>query len=352
MSKNFAGNYFEDFVIGQQLRHASPRTVTTGDVSMYTALYGSRFSVTSGATVAAAMGFSTAPLDSMLVFHVIFGKTVPDVSMNAVANLGYADCRFAAAVFPGDTLSARSEVIGLKANRDGKTGVVYVHTVGTNQRGETVLEFVRWVMVRKRAVDAVTPPTVVPQTPAVVAADDLVVPDGLQLSSADLADSGSPFLWDDYEIGEKIDHVEGVTIDEGEHMMATRLYHNTARVHFNHHVEQHGRFGSRIVYGGHVISIARALSHNGLANAQLILAINSGTHAHPTFAGDTVYAWSQVLDKIELPGRADVGGLRTRLVATKDLAAGSFPLRDDEGAYLPAVVLDLDLTLLIARRAS
>ena len=133
-------------------------------------------------------------------------------------------------------------------------------------------------------------------------------------------------------------------------MLATRLWHNTAKVHFNQHVESQGRFGRRIVYDGHVISIARALSFNGLANAQTVLAINAGTHANPTFAGDTIYAWSEVLDKVELPGRTDLGALRTRLVAVKNLTAASFPLRGEDGKYVPEVVLDLDLTLLIPRR--
>ena len=350
MSKTYAGNYFEDFQVGQELLHTSPRTVTDGDAAMYTALYGARFALTSGATFAASMGMERMPLDAMLVFHIVFGKTVPEVSLNAVANLGYADCRFTAPVFAGDTLTARSEVIGVKANRDGKTGVVHVHSIGTNQHGETVLDYVRWVMVRKRNESSPAPETVIPDLPSVVSPADLVVPAGLSGTAYDAVLAGSEFLWDDYEIGERIDHVDGMTIEEAEHMLATRLFHNTAKVHFNQFVEQHGRFGRRIVYGGHVISIARAMSYNGLANAQTILAINGGTHCNPTFAGDTVHAWSEVLDKVALPGRTDVGALRTRLVATKDLPATDFPLKGEDGKYLPNVVLDLDLTLLIPRR--
>ena len=348
--KTEPGNYFEDFTIRQQLVHTSPRTVTDGDAALYTALYGPRFALTSGDTFAAAMGMERRPLDALLVFHTVFGKTVPEVSLNAVANLGYAACRFTAPVFAGDTLAARSEVIGLKANRDGKTGVVYVHSTGTNQHGEVVLDYVRWVMVRKRDESAPDPERVVPELPSVVAPEDLVVPFDLTGRDYDTALAGSPYLWDDYEVGERIDHVDAMTIEEAEHMTATRLYHNTAKVHFNQHVESQGRFGRRIVYGGHVISIARALSFNGLANAQTIAAINAGTHANPTFAGDTVYAWSEVLDKIEIPGRTDVGGLRTRLVATKDLSGAQFPYKGEDGRYLPQVVLDLDLTLLIPRR--
>src|SRR6185295_6440451 len=130
--------------------------------------------------------------------------------------------------------------------------------------------------------------------------------------------SGSRHMWGDYEIGEKIDHGDGVTVEEAEHMMATRLYQNTARVHFNQFAEGQGRFGRRLIYGGHVISLARAITFNGLANAFLIAAINGGRHVAPLFAGKTELAWSEVLAKSELPGRSDVGALRLRTVATAD----------------------------------
>lgn len=348
--KTASGNYFEDFALGMRLVHATPRTVTEGDVALYTALYGPRFGPTNGLTTARAMGLERMPLDDLLTFHVVFGKTVPDISLNAVANLGYAGGRFGARVYPGDTLSATSEVIGLKANRDGKTGVVYVRSVGVDQDGETVLEYVRWVMVRKRDESSPAPETVVPELPSAVSVDDLVVPYDLRGAAYDTVLGGSPHLWDDYEVGERIDHVDGMTIEESEHMLATRLYHNTAKVHFNQHVESAGRFGRRIVYGGHVISLARALSYNGLANAVTIAAINGGTHSFPSFAGDTIYAWSEVLDKVELPGRTDLGALRLRTVATKDLGCADFPYRGEDGKYLPNVVLDLDYTVLMPRR--
>ena len=139
MTKTNPGNFFEDFRIGQEIRHATPRTLTAGDAALYTALYGSRFAVQSSDAFAQAVGYERAPLDDLLVFHTVFGKTVPDISLNAVANLGYADCTFGAPVFPGDSLAARSEVIGLRENANGKTGIVWVRTVGENQRGETVL---------------------------------------------------------------------------------------------------------------------------------------------------------------------------------------------------------------------
>jgi 2-methylfumaryl-CoA hydratase len=186
-----------------------------------------------------------------------------------------------------------------------------------------------------------------------VAAADLSLPESLDFSRFDFQAAGSPHRWGDYEAGEKIDHGDAMTIEEAEHQMATRLYQNTARVHFNQHAESQGRFGKRIVYGGHVISLARALSFNGLGTAVKLAAINSGTHAAPSFAGDTIYAWSQVLERIEIPGRRDVGALRLRTVAAKNLECCGFPdeavSEESAGRYHPAVVLDLDYTVLLPR---
>ena len=297
------------------LNHATPRTVSAGDVALYTALYGPRFALFSSDEFARRSGLPAAPVDPLIAFHVVFGKTVPDISLNAVANLGYAEGRFLASVFPGDTLTATSEVIGLKENSNRKTGVVYVRTSGANQRGETVLSYVRWVMVRKRDAAADIAEQSTPQLSQAVAAADLVLPAGLDFSGYDWRLAGAPHAFEDYAVGEKIDHVDGMAIEEAEHQMATRLYQNTAKVHFNQFERAKDPSGRRLVYGGVVISTAKALSFNGLQNAGLMLAINGGRHVNPYFAGGTIFAWSQVLDKADL-GAA--GALRLRLVATKD----------------------------------
>jgi 2-methylfumaryl-CoA hydratase len=350
MAKTNPGNFFEAFRLGQVLRHATPRTLSAGDQALYTALYGSRFAVHSSDDFARALGLPRAPVDDLLAFHVVFGRTVPDISLNAVANLGYAGCVFGPPVYPGDTLRAESRVIGLKESSNGKTGVVYLRTAGTNQTGETVLDYVRWVLVNKGDPGAPKPEPEVPELPEAVAAPDLQVPEGLTPAGYDCALAGSAQLWDDYAEGERIDHLDAMTIEEAEHQLATRLYQNTARVHFNLHAAKDGRFGRRIVYGGHIISLARALSFNGLENAFHIAAINGGRHVAPSFAGDTIYAWSEVLEKIELPGRGDLGALRLRTVAAKDRPCADFPLHGPDGKPDPAVVLDLDYTVLMPRR--
>ena len=344
------GNFFEDFKLGQEIVHATPRTVTVGDASLFTALYGPRFAVQSSDAFANAIGYPRSPIDDLLVFHIVIGKTVPDISRNAIANLGYAEFRFLAPVYPGDTLASVSEVIGVKENSNKKNGTVYVRSTGRNQRGQKVLSYARWVMVNKRDVDAPAPSPVVPELAASVDPSTLgaALPP-LDLSGYDYALAGSPKRWDDYAVGDKIDHVDGQTIEEAEHQLATRLFQNTARVHFNQHVEGKGRFGRRLVYGGHLISIARALSFNGLANAFHILGLNGARHVAPSFAGDTIYAWSEVLDKAELPGQPEMGALRLRTLAVKDRSCADFLGLKADGSPEDGVVLDMDYWVALPR---
>jgi len=347
--KTSSGNFFEDFRLGLEIRHATPRTVTAGDVALYNGLFGARFAVQSSDTFARKIGYPRSPLDDLLVFHMVFGKTVPDISLNAVANLGYADCRFLKPVYAGDTLNAASEVIGLKENSNRKTGIVYVRSRGFDQDGAVVLDFARWVMVRKRDEAAAAPAENVPVLPKTVDVSKLgAACPPIDAKAYDAVLAGSPHRFGDYKTGEKIDHVDGITVEEAEHMIATRLYQNTARVHFNQFSESKGRFGRRLVYGGHAISLARALTFNGLGNAFHVAAINGGRHVAPLFAGCTVFAWSQVLDCAELPGRNDVGALRLRTIATKDRPCADFPHKSGDD-YDPTVILDLDYWVLLPR---
>jgi len=340
MSKTNAGRFFEDYTVGEVIRHAVPRTIKMGERALYHALYPARHALHSSDQFAQACGLPFSPLDDLVTFHTVFGKTVPDISLNAVANLGYAEGRWVTPLWPGDTITSESEVIGLKQNSNGKSGVVWVRTTGRNHHGEVLMTYVRWVMVRKRTEDA-APVPVIPQLASAVAPEDIIVPRGLDFSTYDFVLAGEKHKLRDYQVGEIIDHVDGVTLEEAEHMLATRLWQNTAKVHFD---ATNRPDGKRLIYGGHIISLARALSFNGLANAQMIVALNAGAHANPAFAGDTVRAWSEVLDKAETsaPG---VGAIRLRLVATK--GGDAFDLRGEDGKYLPSVLLDLDYWALI-----
>lgn len=336
--KSNPGNFFEDFKPGDTLIHATPQTVTEGDLALYRALTGNRYAQYSSAEFAKGAGMPGLCADPLHAFHIVFGKSVPDISLNAVANLGYGDGRIHRAVVPGDTLRAESQVIGVKENSNGKTGVVWVRTKGTNQRGEEVMSFVRWVMVNKRDAASPAPAEVVPDLPPAVSAADLA--GAPEMRAWPLAQAGSRHVYESYSIGEKINHVDGMTVEEAEHQIATRMYQNTAKVHFDAHGQKASRFGRRLIYGGVVISLARSLAFNGLENAGQVLAINAGTHVSPLFAGDTVYAWSEVLGKADLSEHC--GALRLRLVAVKDQDPGAFIYKDAAGKYADGVLLDFD----------
>lgn len=353
MSRKRLGNFFEDFHIGMRLRHATPRTLTEGDRSLYIGLTGSRSVLSTAQTNAEIAGLERYPLEDLLVFNTAFGKTVPDISLNAVANLGYADVRFLQPVYSGDTISVDSEIIGLRENSSGKSGIVYVRSTARNQAGAAVLSWVRWVMVHKRNPDAPSVTAKIPELVPMVGPSELVATQYGAGVAAIRSVTGVPDLWDDYTVGEWIDHLSGMTVNDSDHSIATRLYQNNAKAHFDAHMMVTSPGGKRLVYGGHVISICKALSYDGLENVLSIMAINGGRHVSPTYAGDTIVCATQVIDKYELSS-PHVGALRLRLVAAKNTSdATSIRLPNGEGSdakYPPNVVLDLDYTVAIPKK--
>lgn len=350
-SKSRTGNFFEDFEVGMRIAHPTPRTLTEGDRSLYIALTGSRDAVTSARTVSALVGLPQWPLDPFLVFNLAFGKTVPDISLNAVANLGYADGRFLAPVHGGDTLRVDSEVIGLRETSTGKSGVVYARSTAFNQEGRAVLTWVRWVLVNKRSAQSPTVAAVMPQLPACVGADALVLPDYGPGVARIASATGSQDFWEDYRPGERIDHPSAMTINDSDHSSATRLYQNTAKVHFDARMMSATPAGRRLVYGGHIISVSRALAYDGLENVLGVLALNGGSHVAPSYAGDTVHCATTVVERIDLQHPL-VAALRLRTVAATNLDGPHQIVFAREGAAkgdAPGVVLDLDYVVSIPR---
>ena len=341
---NNLGRFFEDYAVGDIITHATPRTLTEADASLYISIYPTRFALQSSAEFARNCGLKDRPLDDLIVFHTVFGKTVPDISINAVANLGYAEGKFSNMVFSGETLSVKSEIIGLKQNSSGKTGIVYVKTEGQNSSGETILEYKRWVMVKKRFVSVEDTPSNLPHLKTSLDGTELNIPEQLDFTKYDTSAAGSKKSFSHYQVGELIDHIDGNTICEADHLFATRLWQNNSKVHFDVNAREDKK---RLIYGGHIISLVRALSFNGLENAQVIVGINGGTHANPVFAEDTIYCWSEVLDKIDLNVR-NIAALRLRSVGTKE-KNHKMKLRSDDGKYLPTIVLDFDYWVLVPR---
>ena len=350
-SKYKIGNFFEDFSMGQKISHATPRTITLGDCSLYTALYGSRYALHSSNEFAKQLSLKESPVDDFLLFNIAFGKTVPDISLNAIANLGYAECKFLKPAYPGDTITSHSEVIGLKENSNGDNGVVYVHSTGLNQKNEAVIDYKRWVMVRKKNKSLPKIESVIPKLNSEVTKEEVIAISKdyqFEMKNYDFTAAGSDLVFEDYKIDEKINHIDGITVEESEHMMATKLYQNNAKVHFNHFVEKGGRFGKRIVYGGHVISLTRSISFNGLSNAFKIIAINGGTHASPCFAGKTVFAWSKIIEKVDVSDT--LGALRIRTNGLGDAQPYQFQHQDQNGKFNSDVLLSLDYWALVPKK--
>ncbi len=347
MSKINQGRFFEDFSIGERIVHPLPRTIGDGEVALYIALTGSRYTLHSSDGFARDLGYDRRPIDDMLLFHLTFGKSVIDISLNAIANLGYAEVHFPRPAYVGDTVTLSSEIIGLKENSNGKSGIVYVHSTGQNQHGESVLNLKRWVMVKKRTTETSDINHVPDLLDAVPTDREISIP---TIKAIDPLQSGSTWFWEDYSDGERLDHPEGLTIDSTEHTLATNLYQNNAKVHFDHHMMQRGPMKQRLVYGGHIISLCRSIAFNGLGNAMWLYGINSGSHSNPTFAGDTIYCYTLIKDVIAHE-RTDIGLLRLQSIGLKNITPTEIESHlDENGKYLPQVVLDLDYTVIIPRR--
>ena len=252
--------------------------------------------------------------------------------------------------FPATRCRRTSTLLGLRENSNKASGVVWVRSTGTNQKGEMVLDYVRWVMVHKRDPQARRRRAGRAEDRAVRwCRPNLIVPAGSKLAAMTTSLAGSPHRWEDYEPGERIDHVSGITLEDSDHMFSTRLYQNTARSISTPLPARTRGFGRRLAYGGHVISLARALSFNGLANGFRMAAINAGSHVGPTFGGDTIYAWSEVLERrrcqaARISAPCECVSLQPR-TALRD-----FPGKQADGKYHPAVTLDLDYWLLMPRR--
>lgn len=342
--KGWQGNFFEDFELGQELACPTPRTVTSGDISAYIALTGDRTPVYCG---------PSGHVHPLVVFHTVFGQTVRYISLNARANLGYAAIRWRAPVQIGDTLKMDIKIVGLRENSNGQTGIVYVENTATNQRGEVVMTFWRWVMIKKRDV---TTPTqwmdapVTPELPSQVQASELFANHAVIPSHRETV---SDLRFNDYKVGERVLHYDGQTLNHSDHMSFTRLFQNSAKVHFDAQLTG----GKPLIYGGVPISIGYAMALNGFDNRLGIAAINSGAHTGPVHSGDTLYAFTDVRETVAIDEK--VGALRLRMVVLKNLDPASFenpeafqieaPDAKGRMRHHEAVILDLDYWELVAR---
>jgi itaconyl-CoA hydratase len=149
--RGWEGRYLEDFTVGDVYRHAHGRTITQTDNTWFSLLTNNPHDVHSNADYASRTEFGKPLVVSTLTLAIVTGLSVPDVSQNAVANLGWENVRLSAPVFAGDTIYAESEVLEVRPSKSRPTqGIVRVRTRGFNQDGTTIMEFERAVLVYTR----------------------------------------------------------------------------------------------------------------------------------------------------------------------------------------------------------
>ncbi len=150
--RGWEGRFLEDFIVGDVYEHAHGRTISETDNTWFSLLTNNPHDIHSNADYASRTEFGKPLVVSTLTLAIVTGLSVPDVSQNAVANLGWDDVKLTAPVFAGDTLYASSEVLEVRPSksRPGQ-GLVRVRTTGRNQRGEPVINYERTVLVYSRA---------------------------------------------------------------------------------------------------------------------------------------------------------------------------------------------------------
>lgn len=151
MSPNIIGNYFEDFVPGQVIEHSLSKTVFESDNNLFCLLTMNYHPVHTNQDYASRQQHGRILVVGTLVFSLVVGMTVPDISGKAIANLDYEEVRHLAPTYIGDTLYAKSRILECRESRSkADRGIIYVETTGFNQNGIEVLRFRRHVLIKKR----------------------------------------------------------------------------------------------------------------------------------------------------------------------------------------------------------
>jgi 2-methylfumaryl-CoA hydratase len=327
------GNYFEDFQLGQVFRHKGGKTVNEGLFNAFTDFSMTTNPLHKNLEYCRLHGFDGLVVPPGLVMNVVFSQTVEDISENARANLEYINMRFGAPVYIGDTLEAETTIVGVKpSSKDNDRGVVHVSSVGRKQDGSVVIAFERKVQVWKSDIEAKVEEAALENSPEVDCS--LLVPEyGADRGYADKAHLSNPDTYfEDFKAGDLYEHSRGRLVTD-EHIALTGQLDNTSQVHCNQHlIDQNPKkyIGGRlIVYGGVPFNLCLGISCPDIAdNSPGDIVYTTGRHVGPVFAGDTVFASTEVRETREFPGRDDLGVVAVTLRGHKFRK----PKDDEEGA--------------------
>ncbi len=154
MEINKMGNYFEDFIIGEEVTHCFSKTIFDSDNNLFSLLTMNPHPLHVNADYARGQQHGRILVPGTLVFSLIVGLTVSDISGKAIANLDYDNIKHLAPVFIGDTLYAKSKVLDKRESTGKKDrGIVYIETIGFNQNNVEVISLRRHVLIKKSGAD-------------------------------------------------------------------------------------------------------------------------------------------------------------------------------------------------------
>jgi len=316
--KKRKGNFLEDFRVGHVFRHKVGKTLTEGLFNAFTEFSMTTNPLNKNQRYAERYGFRGMTAPPGLVMNIVFSQSVEDISENARANLEYINMRFGAPVYIGDTIEVTSTVLGVKpSTREPDRGVVHVQTTGRNQRDEVVLTYERKVQVWKENPNAQVAEAATESIPQVPCELQLP-PYNAQQRYGELAHLSSPDTYfEDFTPGDLLEHWRGRVMTT-EHVALTAMLDNTSQVHCNQFMidQQPEKFlgGQLIVFGGIPFNLCLGLSCPDIAdNALSDVLYPSGRHTAPIFAGDTVFATTEIRGKRDWPQRPDLGLLSTIL---------------------------------------
>jgi 2-methylfumaryl-CoA hydratase len=353
------GQFLEDFRPGQIFRHKGGKTVTEGLFSTFTEFSMTTSPLAKNARYARAHGFEGLLCPPGLVMLVAFSQTVEDISENARANLEYIDMRFGAPVYVGDTLEVETMVVGIRPSSSRPNlGIVHVQSTARKNVGEAdeavVLTWQRKVQVYK---DDESIEVKAGETAPESVACTLWLPEYQQgfdykaLSHLSNADT----YFEDFEPGTRIEHSRGRTMTS-EHIHLTAVLDNTSQVHCNQFMidQDPDQYvgGELIIFGGIPFVLCLGLSCPDIAdNALGDLVYKTGRHTAPLFAGDTVFAATEVLGVRDLEGRPDLGVVETRLFGHKFRRAEGAQNDDAPTGWEKVQIFELDRDVVAKRRS-
>jgi len=353
------GNFLEDFEPGQLFRHHGGKTLTEGLFATFTDFSMATNPLCKNARYARAYGYRGLVCPPGLTMLVAFSQTVEDISENARANLEYIDMRFGAPLYIGDTIEVETKILGVRPSSSRpKLGIVHVQSTARKNVGESdeavVMTWQRKVQVYKGDESAtvegfeVEPDTV---------ECELWLPEySAERDYKALAHLSSPdSYFEDLEPGTLIEHSRARTMTD-EHIFLTGVLDNTSQVHCNQQMIDRDPAqyvgGKLIIFGGIPFVLCLGLSGPDIGdNALGDVVYRTGRHTAPLFAGDTVYAATEVLGREEHPTRPDLGLVTTRLLGHKFERAEGESHDDAPAGWKKTRIFDLERQLAVKRRS-